>query len=178
MSLVNRAFGRELQYEDVYSHLTTPDKVYLMTYENDVVAMAGYSKKVLSGVPSIYVDGVTVDPKIQGRKVFRNLTKRAVDGEKILCLRTQNPFMYKAVQNYCSAVYPNGSEMPSGIRKVMEDLARSLGSKIDGNGVVPGHFGGLFYGKEPTHHTISRFFRENLKMDLYRGDAVLVVGVI
>lgn len=179
VDLVNRSFGRNLEYGDIYAHVTSPDKVYLMTgSDSSIVAMGGYSKKILSGMPSVYVDGIVVDPSFQGREVFREITDRAMDGENLLCLRTQSPIMYRAMQKYCSVVYPNSGDMPQGIKEVRNDLAKYLKSRLNSRGVIEGHYGGMFYGKEPTHPSVSNFFREGLNMDISKGDAVLVIGVI
>ena len=103
------------------------------------------------------------------------MTEHVQNGEPIICLRTQNPRMYRALEKHCSSVYPNSNEdIPDAIRA---EFARYLGSEIDDRGVVRRHYGGLFYGEEPTYDRVSDFFKEELGMDLYRGDAMLAIGV-
>jgi len=117
-------------------------------------------------------------PEVQGKGIFGLMTSQALKSESIICLRTQNPRMYRALEKYCKYIFPGKETTPDSIRLIQKEFADYTRSKIDEGGVVRGYYGGLFYGEEPTHCKISKFFKEDLKMDLSKGDAVLAVGII
>jgi|SRR3989338_9142137 len=176
--VVRRAFGREqMDYRDIYSHITSPETVFLAEEENRVLAMASYNSVILSGIPSLIVEGIAIAPEAQGKGIFAKMTDEARNGECAVCLRTQNPRMYRALQKYCSFIYPNGKEMPSAIIEIRTALADCINCQIDENGIVRDYYGGLFYGEEPIHEKITSFFKEGLGLRLERGDALLCIGL-
>lgn len=178
MSLVRASFGRELEYEDIYQHVTCPESVYLLEDKDNVLAMGSYHREVFSGIPSLIVEGIAVAPKFQGRRLFERITDEAREGEQIVCLRTQNPRMYRALQIYCNSVYPGKQgDMPDAIRAIRDAFASYAKCELDEKGVVKGYYGGLFYGEEPAHRQVSEFFKKGLEMKLNEGDAMLAVGV-
>ena len=175
--VVRRAFGRDLEFEDIYNHVTLPQEVCLLRKDGHIVAMRSHNRKVLSGIPSLVLEGAAIDPSLHGNGIYGRLLAEIHRGESAICLRTQNPRVYAGLERYCTAVYPGEDEMPSAIREIQKALASDFGCEMDENGVVRGHYGHLFYGEEPFHERVSPFFKERLGMDLHRGDAVLVVGV-
>ena len=104
------------------------------------------------------------------------MTELARDDEAVICLRTQNPRMYRALEKYCSFVYPNGKEIPKAVRAIRDEFALCIGSNADEKGIVRGYYGGLFYGEEPTHKNVGEFFRK-IGLNLYEGDALLAIGI-
>ena len=142
-----------------------------------IVAMSSNNRKNLSGMPSLIIEGVAIDPLLHGKGAYGKILSEMYNGEATICFRTQNPRLYAAHEMYCHKVYPGVEEMPGAIKEIQKALASELKCAIDKNGVVKGYYGSLFYGKEPFHERISPFFKEILEMDLYKGDAVLVVGV-
>ncbi len=179
---VRSAFGRmDMDYNDIYLHVTKPEKVLLLERKRfegpEVEAMAAYTSLELSGIPSLIVEGIAVAPEMQGKGVFKEMTEFASNKEPVICLRTQNPRMYRALEKYCSVVYPGDRKAPGAIKEIRQELAKHLGCQITEEGIVRGYFGGLFYGEEPTHITKSSFFKEQLGMDLDKGDALLVIGI-
>jgi hypothetical protein len=172
---VSFAFGRSLDFRDIYNHVTNPERVYLLM-NSSVSAMVSYNRRILSGFPSLIVEGIAVNPRIQGKGFFRSVTDIARNEEAVICLRTQNPRMYRALESYCSYIYPGDSQTPRAIREVVEDLARYLNCQIDERGIVRGYYGGLFYGEEPRHKKVSSFF-DAIGMKLNKGDALLVAGI-
>jgi len=175
VNVVRAAFGRDNGRQDTYNHIISPEKVYLLRVDGRVVAMASYSTRDFSGISGLVVDGITVSPKFQGKGVFRELTDLVVNGESVICLRTQNPQMCRALETYCSSLYLGG-ELPEAISAIRNDFAAYLGSEIDEKGIVKGHYGGLFYGERPTHLKTDKVF-EGMGLDVNNGDAVLAVGV-
>jgi hypothetical protein len=165
-----------MDYQDIYLHATSPKTVFLAEEQDRVLAMASFNSVSLSGISSLIVEGIAIEPESQGKGIFSRMTDMARDEEYAVCLRTQNPKMYRALQKYCSSIYPNGKEMPSGIREVRKELAKCMGCQINENGIIERHYGGLFYGKEPTHPKITSFFKE-LDLKLERGDAILCIGL-
>ncbi len=139
--------------------------------------MASYNKRSFSGYPCLIVEGVCLDPSIQGRGVFKEITNQAISDEKRICLRTQNPRMFRALKKYCPKTYPSDEESPVDIKAATMDFAKYLGCNIDGNGVVKRYYGGLFYGQEPHHPQIDPLFKR-LGVDLCKGDGLLVIGVV
>lgn len=153
-----------------------PERVFLLR-NGEIKAMASYNKRDFVGFPSLIVEGICLDPSIQGKGIFRQITNQAIDGEDLICLRTQNPRMYKALANYCYTAFPGSKSMPEDIRSIQKKFAEYLKCDIDEKGVIKGYYGGLFYGQEPEHCSVSRFFKQDLGMDLDKGDAVLAIGI-
>lgn len=139
--------------------------------------MRSHNRKDLSGIPSLVLEGIAIDPSLHGNGIYRRILSEVHKREAILCLRTQNPRIYAALEGYCNAVYPGKGEMPGAIREIQKSLASDFGCRINERRVIKGYYGSLFYDKEPLHERISPFFKDNLGMDLHKGDAVLLVGV-
>ena len=129
----------------------------------------------IGGVPSLIVEGIAITPEFQGKGIFGDIANEALGSDEYLCLRTQNPFMYKALSDFCYEIYPNGRDIPKHIMAMREEFAKSLGCDIDKNGVIKGYYGGLFYGEMPHHEKVDPLFKQ-LGVDLSKGDALLVIG--
>ena len=153
-----------------------PERVFLIR-NGEIKAMASYNRKSFADHSCLIVEGICLDPSIQGRGIFREITDQAMNGEDVICLRTQNPRMYKALANYCTNTFPGLKSMPQQVRNLQEEFATYLKCDIDDKGVVKGYYGGLFYGKEPEHSSVGRFFKQDLGMNLNKGDAVLAIGL-
>lgn len=153
-----------------------PKRVFLLR-NGEIKAMASYNKRSFAGFPSLIIEGICLDSSIQGRGIFREITNQVIDGESAICLRTQNPRMYKALANYCSITFPGLKNMPEDLKKIQRSFAKYLKCDIDNKGVIRGYYGELFYGTEPEHCSISRFFKQDLEMALDKGDAVLAIGL-
>lgn len=175
---MNQGFGRELDFQDIYDHVTSPDEVYLLRNEQAIESMASYNRRVFSGKTALIVEGVVVSPRIQGKGVFGNITEKVKDSEDFICLRTQNPRMYRALEKICDKTYPNliSQRFPS--ETLRSDLANHFDCEVGHNGVARGFYGSLFYGLEPIHPDYTDFFKKHLGMHLEDGDALLVVGTI
>jgi hypothetical protein len=166
-----------MDYVDIYKHVTEPEKVFLLEQDGGIVAMGSYNSLLLSGIPSLIVEGITIDQLFQGKDIFRDMTNCARNCEQVIGLRTQSPRMYRALEKYCSEIYPGSRDTPKAICAIRDALAEHMSCKIDEQGIVRKYYGGLFYGEEPTHPHHSAFFKERLGMDLYQGDGLLVIGV-
>jgi len=166
-----------MDYEDIYLHVTSPETVFLAEEQNKVLAMASYNSVFLSGIPSLIVEGIAIAPESQGKGLFAKITDEARNGEYAVCLRTQNPRMYRALQKYCSITYPNKKDIPSAIAEIRKALAELMNCQIDKKGIVRGYYGGLFYGEEPKHPETTSLFKEELGLRIERGDALLCVGL-
>jgi len=138
--------------------------------------MAGYNRTTLAGAPALVLEGITVDPSIQGNGTFRQITDVADNGEKLICLRTQSPHMYRALEDFCQTVYPNHNPTPTEYQAILQELAIRMNCTADENGIVRGHYGELFYGEKPTHKKIDPLF-DKLGLRADDGDALLVIGV-
>jgi hypothetical protein len=177
VNVVRNGFGRNLDYKDIYEHATSPENLLLIR-DKEIKGMASYNRKVFSGFPCLVLEGVALDPSVQGKGVFGRLIGCAYEKEKVICARTQNPQVYSAMGKFCISIYPNKEPMPEAIKAIQKEFATYSGCKIEDKGIVRGYYGGLFYGVEPKHPTMSSLFREELGMDLHRGDAILLVGII
>ncbi len=164
-------------FQDIYDHITLPERVFLFR-NGEINAMASYNRKYFAGFPCLIVEGICLNPSIQGKGIFKQITDNAINGETAICLRTQNPRMYRALANYCSTTFPGLKTLPEQVRALQKEFAAYLNCSVDFNGVVKGYYGGLFYGKEPEHCSISRFFKQDLEMALDKGDAVLAIGIL
>jgi hypothetical protein len=182
------SFGRNLDLKDIYNHITLPEEVYLLR-NRGIQAMASYANKYLADKSCLIVEGVAINPDFQGRGIFASLTSSAIDSQDFICLRTQNPRMYRALEKICDRVFPgpvvnfiNSDKLViefadrQGFRYLLREFADYLKCNLDSRGVVRGYYGQLFYGEEPKHCRITNFFKQDLKMDLSKGDAVLLVG--
>jgi hypothetical protein len=100
-----------------------------------------------------------------------------LNGEKIVCLRTQNPHMYWALEKKCRIVYPNlETETPEAVRIIRREYGDFLNCGPDEFGVVRGVYGRSLYGKQKVHPKVSKLF-EKMKMNLSAGDGLIVMGV-
>lgn len=166
-----------MNYEDIYLHVTSPEKLILAEERNRVLAMASYNSIILSGISSLIVEGIAIEPEAQGKNMFSQMTDAARNMEYAVCLRTQNPRMYRALQKYCSQIYPDGRKVPSAIIKLRKALAKYMNCEINEKGVVREYYGSLFYGQEPVHSKITYFFKEELGLNVENGDALLCIGL-
>jgi hypothetical protein len=165
-----------MDYDDIHSHLISSEILFLLEDNNrNVVGMAAYTPCDLAGIKSLIVDGIAIDPSFQAKGVFAELTDLVSEDTEAVCLRTQNPHMYRALERYCSSVHP-GESSSDKLRTIHGNLVEKLECKVDENGIVKGYFGGLFYGKKPHHPKISNYF-DKLGMNLDEGDALIAAGL-
>lgn len=156
--------------------MTSPEDIYLLRSDSEITAMASYNRRVFSGFPSLIVEGIAVTPKMQGKEVFKAMTDNAINGEAVICLRTQSPRMYRALEKYCASTYPCQNEIPEAVKAIRSDFARHLLCSPDELGIIRGYYGELFYGEEPKHKGVSNFFR-TCGINLNNGDALLAIGI-
>jgi hypothetical protein len=177
VNVVRSGFGKKTDFRDIYEHVTSPERVYLLEKEKRIVAMASYNKKIFSGFPSLIVEGIAIKEAFQGKGIFKEITENAKNSETVICLRTQNPRMYRALEKFCFSIYPNNKkETPKAVKSIRDEFASYLGCGTNEEGVIKDYYGGLFYGEEPKHSKTSDLFKR-LDMDLQKGDAVLLVGI-
>jgi len=139
--------------------------------------MASFNSRKLSGIPCLIPEGVVIVPEMQGKGIFKRFVDFVINGQALICLRTQNPRMYRALQKYCCSIYPGEEETPEAISAIIKDFAKFSNCEIDSNSVVKGYYGGLFYGETPHHQKIDPLFKK-LGVDLDKGDGLLIAGVI
>ncbi len=179
VSAVRSAFGTTMTEQDIYDHVTQPKKVFLLRNTGGIFGMCSYTPKMIGGESILYIDGIAIDPRMQGQGIFRNATLSALEDEKFLGLKTQNPRMYRALQKFCDRIYPNESLcIPEDINKRMEELAKTLAVKTDEKKVIRGIYGRSLYPQAPVHHLASNFFDNILNVDYRAGDSVLCLGMI
>ncbi len=168
-----------LEEDDIYEHVTSPKEVYLCRVNRNehkiIAAMASFNKRDFCEIPCLIVEGIAVHKEYQGRGIFSDMARNVIGDEQVICLRTQNPRMYRALEKLCKRVYPNYEETPELIKSIRRDFAGYLGEDCDENGIVMKHYGGLFYGIEPRHERVSKLF-EHLGVKVLEGDGLLVIG--
>lgn len=174
--IVRDGFERELDYNDIYLHATSPDSLYLLMDQKKVLGMASYNRTNFATLPALVVEGISLAQEAQRNGMFSKITNQAINGESLVCLRTQSPRMYRALEKYCTSIFPGNDKIPDEIRAARDDLAIHLGCESNEDGIVKEFYGGLFYGKEPRHEQASMLFSK-LGVDLEKGDALLCVGV-
>lgn len=178
VGVVRRAFGREMDFEDVYNHVTHPQEVFLLRDNlGKLIAMRSHNRVIFSGLPSLVLEGAAIDPEYHGRGVYQILLSEIDKRGRIMFLRTQNPRVYAAFSRFCDTVYPNERETPEAIAALLKAFSEYLRCKTDENFVVKGQYGHMLYGNEPSHKDLSDFFNKKLGMDLSNGDAVLLAGI-
>ncbi len=178
VSMVRKSFGSEMEVEDIYNHVTFPERIYLLEFDEEILAMASYSSRNFSGHSVLIGEGAAIIPEVQANGVFRKITNHNFINEKFIVGKTQNPHIYRAFQKFCREVYPNSFPMPNLIKKISYEYAEYLGYKLDDLGIIRGCYGKCLYGnKMPMHKNITKFFEEDLKMNFEAGDALLLIGV-
>ena len=124
VKVVREAFGTEMTEQDIYEHLTIPQKVFLLRNGRGIFAMGSYTSKDIQGKSILYIEGVAIHPLMQGRRVFEEMTSQVLEDETYLSLRTQSPRMYSAFTKLCGSVYPNvAMNCPEELVPVFEGMA-------------------------------------------------------
>lgn len=173
--MVHVAFGKQFDADDIYEHLTEPDKLLLLQYQGRILAMASYNTKFFKGRQSLIVEEIAMLPEVQGKGVFSDMTDLAMaTAYRYICLKTQNPRMLKAVDNFCEHTYPCDNLLGD-MGVIKHEYVKYLGCDVNENGVIKGYYDGSLYGEAPHHKDIDPLFRER-GVDLNNGDALLVVG--
>lgn len=176
VGMVSSAFERQMDPVDVYEHLTEPENLLLVQDQDEIIGMASYTSQMLGGKNALIIDGVAMHQKAQGRGIFLDIAREMYDpSHEYVCLRTQSPRMYKALDLGDIDVYPNKDGFPERLDPVREDFMKYLNCDIDENGVVKDFYGGPLYGKRPHHKEVDKLF-DRFGLDFYAGDALLVVG--
>ena len=173
--VVREAFGSNIDEEDIYHHVVSPEKVYLLRgEENQPVGMFSYTTKNIFGKELLYIEGIAISKKFQGRGVTQAVNSVVHSGENYIGMRTQNPHMYRVLEKFCDKTYPsiNGE-----LSELVFDLGKVLGMRLDDKGVARGYYGKSLYGKVNLHPRISHLFDNILKMNYNEGDSVVCVGI-
>jgi len=183
--VVRQAFGSPMTDEDIYNHLVHPEIVYILRQQKKLIAMGSFTPMSVLDQSILYIEGVAIHPLVQAGELFQEFTSLALDGQKLVALRTQNPRMYRAFQKICTHVCPSPeckklclleNSQQAGLLHVKRGLAGKLGMEIDDRGVARRFYPMPLYTSEPYHPLISPFFKEQLELDYLNGDSVLCVG--
>ena len=179
VEMVRASFGSLMTEKDIYNHLINPAKLFLAKNGGIVVVMYAYTPINLLGERVLYIDGVAVHPQFQARGIFSKATLEALDGQKIIGLRTQNPQMHRALEKFCHTICPSRKvDYSLQLIKFRDALADFLGMEIDSRGVSRGFYGKSLYPIIPFHQTSSALFETLLKVDYALGDSVVCVGLL
>jgi GNAT superfamily N-acetyltransferase len=169
--------------ESTRRHLTGSKIMYIVSAGRELNAYAVLDLIESSGGKILYLSGIMVDPAAQGKNLASNLLTIALKEHcsRYLATRTQNPVMYQCIAKVCDQSYPNPFLDPT--PEVMEvgsfvALGR-LGMKIyDPERMIgEGVYGSCLYGKPPISRTtkLEQWFKS--RVNLERGDAMIVVGL-
>ncbi|MFH0798470.1 MAG: hypothetical protein V1906_03605 [Candidatus Woesearchaeota archaeon] len=166
-----------MDYDDIHQHLVSPKTLLLIEKDGNVVGMLSYNESLISGKKALIVEGVAIRHDFQARGIFSEATNIVLDDSRIVGLRTQNPFMYLALRNYCGKAYPNIHKTPRTVKLSLDELASIMNCTIDDLGVARKFYGKCMYGQKQHHPEISPLFENVFKMDIDKGDAVLAAGL-
>ena len=180
VEIVRDAFGTEMGEQDVYEHLTEPDKVFLLEGGSECVGMYSFNSINLGEHSMLFVEGMAVHPSFQGKEIFSSITSKIWKGEKFIGLKTQSPRMYRALEKFCQGDLCPAQELACvpQLFHVKEMLSESLGIEIDSFGVARNLYGKSLYASEQTHPITSNLFNDHLKINYDAGDSVICVGEI
>lgn len=130
----------------------------------------------------IYFSGIVVDPSLQGFNYGSLLMQEIMrsNGIKLAVLRTQSPVMYNSFAKVCK-VFPSfdGKRIPGEIKNIGKYVARNIlhMSDYDEKEMTgKGTYSKSLYGEEPVLNNpeLDRSFKQ--KINLGRGDSIIVVG--
>jgi hypothetical protein len=186
-------FGSRITYEDAKSHIQSGGFLHVFV---DGIAHVGFASYDLlmrdkggDGLESrteerlLYVRGTVVREEYQCSGLFSRSLESIIDETRpdYLVLRTQSPIPYHVLSRRGST-YPS-FETPT---EKAVGIAAWMASKLGMIGYVPnefverGTYGKSLYGKqvESKDQYANRLFCEKLKIDIRRGDSVMVVTAL
>ena len=177
VKVVREAFGSLMTEEDIYNHLTEPKKVYILKDNEEVFGMYSMTPKDIAGNKIFYVDGIAINPKKQGKGIFKNVTHKVREDENFVALRTQNPCMHRALEKLCGNIYPNiEGNMPEEIESLMKSLSNNLMMPVDNQMVARKFYGKSLYSSITKNKRSSYLFDKILGIDYNAGDSVLCIA--
>lgn len=152
---------------------------------NRIAAFASYSfLNYWKNKEFIYFSGIVVDPSLHGLGYGSLLIKEIMEtyGIKLAVLRTQSPVMYCSFAKVCD-VHPSflGKKTSGEIKNIAGYVATNIlkMSEYDAKEMIEkGTYGESLYGEEPIINNagLDRLFKQ--KININRGDSIIVVGTI
>jgi len=170
---IRDGFGSEMTKEDCYNHLISPDKLFLVEENNEIKGMASYSN-INIGENILFAEGAAFKKEVQGKGLFKQITKLILNDERFIGLKTQNPRMYKALESMCSNISPRFGKDSLYYKKMR--FGRSLNILTDEYGVSRGFYGTSLYSEIPQADKITMNLFEMLNIDYKKGDSLICLG--
>ena len=133
-----------VEYQDVYEHLFENDNLILKLLLNEENSLAGFGvfenyRIFLESqiITMLYLSGMVIDPKYQGKNISREIIKNAYKQlqSDLISLRTQNIAMAKSLLDIFN---DNLFEMPGNINGVILSCLRQVSpfKDMDEQGVI------------------------------------------
>lgn len=170
--------------KDTRNHIEACENLYLVLDTDQIIAFAVFNHHVRDSSSILYLSGIMVTPKHQGQNISSALLKAVLVefSPNYLVARTQNPVMYRSIARTCKVTYPVfDSDPPCSVIEVGKFVAlKMLKMKKYNPYLMVGQnaYSSCLYGVEPVcqNTPIEQWFKE--RVNLQRGDAMIVVGVV
>jgi len=168
--------------QDTRNHVEQGEYLYLVTQGGLIVTWAIFDYLRQDSDLILYLSGVMVAPRYQGKGISSALIRTAL-GEskaKYLAARTQNPVMYESILKACGNVFPNPDvATPADVIEVGEFVAKNRlhMSNYDLKSMLSKSvYGACLYGKPPAsvNEPLNSWFTSCVNQA--DGDAMLVVA--
>jgi hypothetical protein len=173
-AIARNGFGTAMTAEDVQTHVTGVDRLYLIRERENIVGFSSYDQHD----DVLYLNGIVVHRDCQKRGIFGHVNSIALRDAypAHFAMRTQNPVVYGATKKIVREIYPREPLLPP--KHILEIARRYGGGQMEEDTfVIRGCYGTSLYDRIPAHED-RRLFDNVLKLDYGRGDAVIIVGVL
>lgn len=174
------AFGKYISLDAIAERTRGIDYIFIVRDDNGrAVGYASNEILLLNGMEVNYFASAMIRKEYQDRGIYSHLKDLRVNvaGTDVLMTRTQNPKVYRSFGQVCKhggyQLYPNGLEIP----KTAIELARSYCPNTDNMLIVKN----AYYGEALMKKTPEPLSEEEKKiwskMDVNKGDAVILIGL-
>lgn len=167
---------------DTRNHVEQGQYLYLITDGGLIVSWAIFDYLRQDSDLILYLSGVMVLPKYQGKGISSALIRTALreSKAKYLAARTQNPIMYESILKACGNVFPNPDDAtPADVIEIGEFVAKNRlhMTNYDLKSMLSKSvYGACLYGKPPTsvNGQLNSWFTSCVTQT--DGDAMIIVA--
>lgn len=197
MKTSRRGFGAEMSKEEVIEHMNAGDTLHLIYHGRRLAGFAAYTHmgmEVQSGAVAkiesvLYLHGVVLDMKYQGKKLFALSAEIEISKGRpyAFTLRTQNPAMYSALMSVVfrthpgSMIHPSHEDAPDEMAQaIASHIAKMLGERHFNLSSFTdvGTYGRALNGSVPRVNPEVEGLFSRLEIDRRRGDSIIVVALL
>jgi hypothetical protein len=183
--IARKTFYGTMTEEEVRNHVSGVGLLHLILQTNGgsdrLIGFAAYNLYGMQHGKILYLAGIAADCDAQGNGSFGTSVAKAVGATApdYLVMRTQNTVIYHAASKVTGEIYPCIQKPPERVRDVAGFIAAMLGSRNYDRETFTdrGTYGRTLYERpqntqDPVANSI---FGETLKLDIDRGDSVILV---